>query len=194
MFTQKGEIEIWLNQRHTPFLDIAFSILTFMGDGFFVLLVCILYLFIRFYEALVLLLVYIFSGIPVQILKNTLFLGEPRPKVFFENIAQKLHFVKGLEIHSYNSFPSGHSATAFAIMLFFAMFLPEKHRNWGGVCCFLIAFLIATSRIYLLQHFFIDTFVGALIGTVTAFLVIGFIENRTELKDKIFWQKRIKLT
>ena len=62
-----------------------------------------------------------------------------------------------------NSFPSGHSATAFS--LFVALSLLAPKYKW----VFLIfASLIALSRVALGVHFFSDILIGSLIGALTS--------------------------
>jgi membrane-associated phospholipid phosphatase len=41
--------------------------------------------------------------------------------------------------------------------------------------------LVAFSRVYLLQHFFIDTYFGAEIGIITAILVYYYIDYRSNI-------------
>lgn len=57
------------------------------------------------------------------------------------------------------SFPSGHSATAFAAATVLTFF--DKKRKW---LYYFAAILIAYSRIYLGCHYFFDVFFGSLIG------------------------------
>ena len=66
-------------------------------------------------------------------------------------------------MHSFFSFPSGHTVSAFALFAFFAFLSKNKY----GFIWLIFAVLTAFSRIYLCQHFLIDTFAGSVIGTVT---------------------------
>ncbi|HEY2138864.1 MAG TPA: phosphatase PAP2 family protein [Chthoniobacterales bacterium] len=77
----------------------------------------------------------------------------------------------------YNAFPSGHTAasTAFFGALAFA--------SWRiGAGFLLIPLLIAFSRMYVAAHYFSDVVCVAIIGVVTAYVVVGWrplqIENR----------------
>lgn len=66
-----------------------------------------------------------------------------------------------------SSFPSGHSATAFAASTVLSFF--HKKRKW---LYYSIATLIAYSRIYLGCHYFFDVVFGAFFGWLMAKLFI----------------------
>jgi membrane-associated phospholipid phosphatase len=120
----------------------------------------------RYRNAVVLVLVFIVSGFVVQILKRTVFADIVRPVEFFKNIAD-LYLVPGIKQNCCNSFPSGHSATAFGMMVMFAL---VAKKNYVKMLVLFLACLIAYSRMYLSQHFLIDIMAGSFIGTITAVL------------------------
>jgi len=64
------------------------------------------------------------------------------------------------------SFPSSHAANAFAAAAFFALLYPK--RQW---IYWIIAVLIALSRVYVGVHYPLDVIVGAAIGVMCAFLI-----------------------
>ena len=67
--------------------------------------------------------------------------------------------------HSH-SFPSGHTATAFAAATMLSLLLPR-----GAPAFFLLAAAIAYSRLYLGVHFPLDVVGGIVIGVATALLL-----------------------
>jgi undecaprenyl-diphosphatase len=71
------------------------------------------------------------------------------------------------------SFPSGHSATSFACATVLSAFAPR----WR-VPFFLLATLIALSRLYNGVHYPTDVVAGAVLGVLTALLLLGVIRRR----------------
>jgi undecaprenyl-diphosphatase len=90
-------------------------------------------------------------------------IDRPRPFV-------ALHRVHVLGLHPRSpSFPSGHSATAFAGAAFLVMVL----RRPRALLLFVPAALVAFSRVYLGAHYPSDVFAGAALG-----LAIGAVAGR----------------
>jgi len=131
-----------------------------MGDGIFAICLTAAYWFYFKQKkmALALLIAFLSSGLLVQVIKNLV--NAPRPKVFFEQ-GQYLHFMDGITLSNYASFPSGHTATAFAMATVFIFFMKSRTSQ---VLLLAMAALVGFSRIYLAQHFLEDVMMGALIG------------------------------
>jgi membrane-associated phospholipid phosphatase len=161
----KSDIHIFINQHNSAFADQFFKYITFLGDGIFVILVCLFLLFVKYRYALMTFSTYIITGLFVQVLKRFIFTGTPRPKLYFEGLYD-LHLVEGVKIYTVNSFPSGHTASAFALFLCLAFIIKNRFLQFIflGTAC-----LTAFSRIYLSQHFLVDTYFGSLIGVTVVF-------------------------
>ncbi len=69
---------------------------------------------------------------------------------------------------NYDSFPSAHTAFAFAIATFV-----YHYFKGAGRLLFSLAFLVGISRIYVGVHFPLDVFVGALVGIVVPWGIIS---------------------
>lgn len=100
------------------------------------------------------------SGIISGIIKGTA--GRYRPVKFFK---ENLYGFDGWHFNEYkfNSFPSGHTTTAFAVGVALAIMFP-KYK----VYFILFGFFIAFTRISTTVHYLSDTIAGAFIGSVVA--------------------------
>ena len=76
----------------------------------------------------------------------------------------------GRSISSFDSFPSGHTATAFSLATVFA----TEYKDYPAVpvICYGVASLVGISRIFRDAHWLSDVFVGGLIGYLSANIVI----------------------
>lgn len=144
-----------------------------MGDGTMALLITIMLLAVKYRYALIVGLSNILSSIITQVLKQTVFSDELRPKKYFEGI-HDLYLVPGVENHLYYSFPSGHATCAFSLYLALSFIVKNKSFK---ILFFTLALLVGYSRIYLSQHFLGDVYVGSLIGVGTTILVYGYIQK-----------------
>jgi len=71
-----------------------------------------------------------------------------------------------------SSFPSGHACSSFAASLILTKFLGKK-----GALFYILAVLIAISRIYVGAHYLSDVVVGSIVGTTGAFIVFLLARN-----------------
>jgi membrane-associated phospholipid phosphatase len=172
---EKGEIELLLNNAHHPILDSFFYYWTYAGDGIAFAILGLILLMIRYNYVIILVITILVQTISVQIFKRHIFGGILRPKAFFE---QKgifdLYYIEGMVVHTNFSFPSGHTATGFAIATILAYIF--KENKWFVIFSFIGAVLVGISRMYLMQHFFIDTLFGSLFGVTAAILGIKIVE------------------
>lgn len=171
LLVPKGFDLLLLNKNHCTTLDYFFRIWTFLGDGLFVVFAVVPILIIRFRLALVTFVSFALSGIVAQVLKRIY--DFPRPKAFFRDDTV-LYFIEGVKVYSKHSFPSGHTATAFAFFLILSFASSNKRF---GLLFFIMAFLVGMSRVYLLQHFFIDIYFGSIVGVTISSMLFIVSEN-----------------
>ena len=80
------------------------------------------------------------------------------------------------------SFPSGHSASSFACAT--AIFMKNKRM---GIFAYVLAALIAFSRLYFYVHFPTDVLTGSVLGVLVGIAVnklLVFIEKKLAEKNK----------
>jgi len=183
LFVPQIDISILVNGINQLWVDKLCLYGTLLGDGFFVVIASIILFFFYPRIAIVILISYALSSGITQGLKHLVFHDLHRPLWHLEKMNPNLyHIISGSEITYNQSFPSGHTTTAFAFYMSLALFIKEKHFQ---LMLLLLAFFIAFTRIYLLQHFLIDTCVGAIIGFVTAQLVFNLVYKK-ELLTPLF--------
>lgn len=168
----KGSDVLWINGHHTPLLDIFFKTITNLGDGFVFIPIAVVTLFLGLRYFIALALSAVVHGLIVSLFKRVLFHGSERPRNFID--PDLLHFVSGVDVHGTNTFPSGHTATAFCAAM--VITLIARNKMIGGVAL-LLALLIGYSRVYLAQHFLMDVAAGAMVGGITTFIIWQLMEN-----------------
>jgi membrane-associated phospholipid phosphatase len=170
-----------LNSFHPVLLNAFFINYTFMGDGIFALcLIAFLFFYKKKQQGFILLVSFLVSGLLVQIIKN--FVSAPRPKSFFFEAGQYLYFIDGVSQTGYSSFPSGHTATAFALATI--LVLTMKSKKWQLILL-LAAALVGYSRIYLAQHFLLDVIAGAAIGSAAGILSFFLVMNIKDIRRSV---------
>lgn len=186
LFIPKAELHLYINQFNSPFFDLFFKNVTWLGSGWAVVVLVLLLLIKSKRAAIIFLTGNLLITIIVQSLKRLVFSDLLRPVAFFSEPG-KLHLIAGEKMHHLHSFPSGHSATAFGIFIILIYITKNQYLKFGWL---LISLIIAFSRVYLSQHFFMDILAGSFIGTVTMGFTIYLFEryhilNRVQsIKDK----------
>lgn len=124
-------------------------------------------------DPLFILINFVISTLLTQIPKNFIWDQVSRPMA--SGIPKdQIHTVKGVEIHLWNSFPSGHTATAFTLFFLTLYFFPKKEVLLLGA---LYATACGYARIYLGQHFPLDIAGGITVGLITILSSIYIKKN-----------------
>jgi membrane-associated phospholipid phosphatase len=163
----KATIHLYLNQHHSFFFDKTFPYLTHLGDLITALIGSVIIFFIHKKKAVFFFASNCLAGGITQLLKHFVYDDMVRPQKYFENTSP-LNLIDGVEIYSYNTFPSGHATIAFSICFCLALLTNNKILKFA---LFAIALLIAYSRVYLSQHFLNDIYAGSLIGVLSSMLI-----------------------
>ncbi|GLB54050.1 hypothetical protein NBRC110019_30910 [Neptunitalea chrysea] len=192
----KGNILLYLNTLHSVFWDRFFRNVTVFGDGAFIPVILLISLiFFKFKYTYQFALSASFQILIVLLLKQVLFTHINRPYFFFsEEVKATLNFVAGVKIRYTDTFPSGHTATVFVITSFLALVSKKKHRLLPyGLA--LIGICVAISRVYLLQHFFIDIYFGMFFGIASSvagcYIVKKYPQKWYKKQLNIKWPPRV---
>ncbi|NLG81183.1 MAG: phosphatase PAP2 family protein [Bacilli bacterium] len=145
-------------------LDEIMKFITHLGDnGIFWIILCIILLIIpkTRHIGFIGLLSLLFSLlINDQIIKNIV--TRERPFVSREDIELIIKAPSGY------SFPSGHTSSSFGVAFVFSRFFKKQ----VAIPVFILAGLIAFSRLYLYVHFPTDVLVGIFVGLLNSFLAV----------------------
>ncbi len=168
-----------LNTDLGSFADSFFKYWTFLGDGVVWVPIGILVIVYRKQYLPLIVSAILISTFITQGTKNFLFPGEPRPTYGLVDMTQ-VHTVKGVELHTVNSFPSGHTGTAFTIFLIGCLLVK---RWWIVPSGFFYAAMVGYSRIYLAQHFPVDVGAGIVTGVITVLCSAAIQKNWKPLPE-----------
>jgi membrane-associated phospholipid phosphatase len=184
----KSQGHLIINGVHNNFGDFFFKHVTHLGDGIIFPILIIVTLFLKFRWSLYLFAASLLTLLLMYLTKQLLFHGIPRPIAFFENL-ENLYLINSVKVHKSNSFPSGHTTTAFAI---FTLLIVITKNNYLKFTFALLAIIAGFSRIYLSQHFLIDVLAGAILGVSIA-LISCLIIDKICYKYKISLDERISV-
>jgi membrane-associated phospholipid phosphatase len=189
---KQGSETLFFDRHHTVLRDHFFVFFTGLAEwgltlvGFILLFSRLKYFFVYLIDISVV-------GIVIGFLKIKIFPDHVRPSIFFYG-RYKLHFVEGLPILTEYSFPSGHTAVAFAVFFLLAIYI---RQTWASMVLLCLAFLVGLSRIYLMEHFWIDVYFGSVVGMVITLLVYialqkSLIQSESRLLNLSLYERYIK--
>ena len=156
-----------------PFFDFIMPAITDLG-GFVVL--CLILVIIIIYSvffkketlkkiAVLTLFTLLFSGLIAVLVKHLI--HEPRPFAVLDNV--RLLIMENDPL----SFPSGHSASTFAVVSFLILNMKKLSRHYKiiDLCLIIFAVIIPFSRMYVGVHYPLDVLAGCLLGIISALIV-----------------------
>ncbi len=175
----RAAVFLWMNRDLGTIADFIFNGMSYLAEGW----IWIPYFMILFgwfkKDAIFILLNFLISTILTQIPKNFIWNQVARPMA--SGIPhEQIHTVKGVEMHLWNSFPSGHTATAFTLFLVTVYFFPKKPILVFGA---LYAMACGYSRVYLGQHFPLDVAGGIIVALLTILISIYIRKNKRYVSE-----------
>ena len=169
----RKQIYFFINGLHTAWGDVVFPFFTMLGDGLSLIILALIIGLFSYRKAFLLLTSYALCGLVAQLLK--FIFDMPRPYLYFQAEHSKMYFVKGIDMLSYHSFPSGHSVTAFSACITLAYLFKNKYLD---LLMLALACCIGYSRMYLSQHFFEDVTAGSAVGVFVTLFWLYYLDNR----------------
>ncbi len=168
---------ILVNKTWTSFQDVLFRAVTHLGGGEMALLtVFVIVVFISVRKGLITLICFVFTALITQFLKHVLYAETMRPFIALWDgfNSGELHLALPVELmKKANSFPSGHTTSAFSLFLIFTLYVKKPIF---GLLFGVLAVLASYSRVYLWQHFFEDILFGSVIGFGGTILMYSYLD------------------
>lgn len=167
---EKGDLILFFNDHRSYSGDLFFRYATKLGEEITYLLILIFFLIYRRKAAWLIPV----SGVLVLLISKGLkeFFKQDRPIAWFkkQDLFEVLNLIDGVPLlHGASSFPSGHTMSAFALFGLLALLVPQKKGI--GILILGLAILVGFSRVYLIHHFFLDIYVGSILGTLLALII-----------------------
>lgn len=160
----------WFNSNRNAILNHLFIYASKIAEEEGIIITFVVLLFVRYSLFIMTILSVSVATLLANLIKTLTNL--PRPLHVYEHINNfTINFVQGVEVHRFMSFPSGHTAAAFA-MLFFFLFLSKNTFHRLGILT--LSILVGISRVYLFQHFTQDILFASILGLFVA-LTFAFI-------------------
>ncbi len=181
----KEELYFAVNQHHTVFTDVFFTYVTQLGASGGCILIAGSIMLFNFRKGFLLATSYLITFAVSQAIKHLV--QAPRPHLFFAKKLHDIYLVKGVVMLDVNSFPSGHSVSAFSAAIVLTYVAGKK--TWAPVLL-LLAVLVAYSRLYLSEHFLQDVAAGSFLGVLVTSCWLSWIDQQDFLHSNS-WNRGI---
>ena len=179
------QITLAVASLHNPFLNVLLTVFTYLGTGgtIWIALILALLLFPRTRKIALVMGASLGLAALVGNLIIKPIVARPRPFLVLSGLPEVIPRETSF------SFPSGHTMSSFAaamILWFYSWKLALPATVMAGI--------IGFSRIYLFCHYFSDVAAGALLGTVSALLMVLLyyllLNRRFPLKEPFYLRRQ----
>lgn len=178
LISKHGAVVLWVNQHSHEYWDNFVAFLTNFGLGSYIVFAMLFLILVKVQYSVIGLLSLGFTGIFTGLFKKFLFRDHIRPLNYF--YYDDFHrFIYVADLNYYFSFPSGHTMGIFSAMSFLAFIIGKR---WAGFLFFLVALTIGFTRIYLLQHFFLDVYAGSILGVLSTVIAVWIVSYVLKLQ------------
>jgi len=159
---------LWINQHLTPSFGQTARIFSALGEWYSMGLLLLLSLWMPFRKTIMLAFIWLCGACYSWLFKLWLLKGLARPLEHFQKSGITINLVEGVGVHHFNSFPSGHTLTAFSAAYAVVCLFPISAR-WIQILVLLLALACGISRVVLAQHWPLDVAGGAVLGILASF-------------------------
>ena len=178
---EKGDVILFFAENRTDFQNFIFVFWTYCGEGYVYVIAAVVFLFFSYSKSFAIILNALLVLVVSGVMKD--YFEHERPVRYFNDLLKQPelpNYIPSVVLHDgwTTSFPSGHTISAFAFYTLLAFFIPNRLLKF---ICLALAFLVAISRMYLVQHFLKDVTAGMLIGFLIAILVYSLHEKYSHL-------------
>lgn len=159
---------LWINQHMTPSFGNVARIFSALGEWYAMVLLLVLSFGMPFRKTIMVAIIWFSGACYSWVFKLWLLKGLVRPLEHFEKAGIHINLVEGVKVHHFNSFPSGHTLTAFSAA-FAVICLYPAARRWIQILALILAVVCGFSRIVLAQHWPWDVAGGAVLGILASY-------------------------
>jgi membrane-associated phospholipid phosphatase len=163
-----------VNEFVTPKFGLPAIALSLLGESAAMGILLILSLWLEIRKTIFVFIVWFTGACFSWMFKLWLCKGLERPFAYYSSKGVVLNMVEGVNVHHFNTFPSGHTLTAFSAA-FLLVYLFPKLPKVGQLFVFLLAAGCGMSRVILVQHWPFDILGGMVLGIFAFFSGLGLL-------------------
>ena len=177
---EHGDVVELLNEFYYPVTNWFFRFWSAVGNGWFSVVVILAMIPFNKKKFIVLATNSVLCAVLAQFFKRVVFSDIDRPLKVLGREGHNL--IEGIHIASKHSFPSGHTTAAFALFIMLALMFENKRASF---LFFFASVLVGLGRVYLFEHFYVDTYAGAILGSTVTVVVYYLFSRSQKFKEHI---------